>query len=285
MTFDEVQARILDDLPGLSAELRKAARFLVDFPDDVALSSMRVIAERSGVTPTTLLRLARRLGFDGWVELRQPFADRLRLGSAPFASRADALVRHPAPADIFAVSLKAAGANARAAAGTEARDIAAACAILERARSIHVAGFRSCRAPALAFVYLCRMFRRNVGLLGADGGALEIELAGLGPGAAVLCIGFAPYSRELGLVIGAAERRGVPVVAITDSMAAPIARAAGAVLRFSVDSPSFFPSVAAAVAVAEALATTLLTRQGPAAAVQIRHAEAELRQLGAYLPD
>ena len=99
-----------------------------------------------------------------------------------------------------------------------------ACAILERAQRIRVAGFRSCRAPAHAFVYLCRMFRRDVTLLGGDGGALEAELAALGKKEAVVVIGFTPYSRELGPVVEAAQRHGVPLIAIADSMAAPIAR-------------------------------------------------------------
>ena len=73
MGFDAVQAHILASLPELSSELRKAARFLVDHPDEVPLVSMRVLASRSEVTPTTLVRLARRLGFGDWAALRRPF--------------------------------------------------------------------------------------------------------------------------------------------------------------------------------------------------------------------
>lgn len=287
MSFEDVQARILAEMPALSVELRKAARFLVDHPDEVPLSSMRVLAGRSGVTPTTFVRLARRLGFAGWEELRRPFADRLRgSGKASFATRADALVRRTAPGDVFSDSLGAAAGNVGAAVtGISGDDISAACRILEEARWIHVAGFRSCRAPAHALAYLCRMFRSEVSLLGADGGALEVELAALGDGQAVVCIGFSPYSRELGAVAEAARRHGVPIVAITDSIAAPIAQAAEVTLRFSAESPSFFPSVTAAVAVAEALAATMLARSGAKAAARVRNTEEELRALGAYLAD
>jgi DNA-binding MurR/RpiR family transcriptional regulator len=286
MTFDAVQSRILVELPKLSTELRKAARFLVDHPDEVALVSMRVLAARSEVTPTTFVRLARRLGFESWAALRKPFENRLRSGSAPFAAKAQALVLRKAPEAIFAESLAAAGDNTVAAGtGNSGADIAKACAILESARGIRVAGFRSCRAPAHAFVYLCRMFRQDITLLGCDGGALEAELAALRRNEAVVAIGFSPYSRELGPVADAARRHGVPVVAIVDSMAAPIAPGAGVALRFSIDSPSFFPSVAAAVAIVEALAATMLARSGATAAAQVRDTEAELRALGAYLPE
>lgn len=284
MAFERFQADLLAVLPDLSAELRKAGRFLLDHPDDVALCSMRELAGRSGVTPTTFVRLARRLGFSEWAELRAPFAERLRGGRTSFAARADALASHPAPQDIYAESLAAAAANTAAAADV-AQDLAAACEILDRAAWIHVAGFRSCRAPAHAFTYQCRMFRRSVSLLGAEVGALEAELAGLNADEAVLCIGFAPYSRELGAVIAAAGRHGTPLVALADSMAAPFAREAQAVLRFSTASPSFFPSVAAATAISEALAATLLARRGADAAARVRATEAELRAVGAYLPE
>lgn len=284
MTFEAVQNRILAELPNLSTELRKAARFLVDHPDEVALVSMRVLAMRSEVTPATFVRLARRLGFDNWAVLRGPFENRLRSGSAPFAAKAEALVLRAAPEAIFADSLKAAGTNISAAEMVNAgSDLARACELLEEAKGIRVAGFRSCRAPAHAFVYLCRLFRQDVTLLGSDGGALEAELAALRSSEAVVVIGFSPYSRELGPVVETARRRGARIVAIADSMAAPIARHAEVTLRLSVDSPSFFPSVAAAVAIVEALAATMLARGGTKAAARVRDTEAELRALGAYL--
>lgn len=284
-SFEAAQAHILAALPDLSSELRKAARFLVDHPNEVPLVSMRVLASRSGVTPTTFVRLARRLGFGDWAALRKPFASRLRAGNATFAAKADELVLR-GPQAIFGESLRSSAASLAAAeAANDGRDIERACAILQRAQRIRVAGFRSCRAPAHAFVYLCRMFRQDVTLLGSDGGALEAELAGLGKKEAVVVIGFTPYSRELGPVVDAAQRHGVPIIAIADSVAAPIARPAEVTLRFSTDSPSFFPSVAAALAIVEALAATMLARSGPAAAARVRDTELELQALGAYLPE
>ena len=82
-SFAAVQARILEELPTLSTELRKAARFLLDHPDEVALVSMRVLASRSEVTPTDLRQAARRLGFGDWAQLREPFENRLRSGNSP----------------------------------------------------------------------------------------------------------------------------------------------------------------------------------------------------------
>ena len=286
MTFEAVQDRILAELPQLSSQLRKAARFLVDHPDEVALASMRVLATHADVTPTTFVRLARRLGFESWAALRRPYENRLRSRKATFSAKAEALVLRRAPEAIFADSLKAAAGNSLAALSANPPEgIARACLLLERAQSVRVAGFRSSRAPAHALVYLYGMFRSDVALLGSESGHLETELAALTGKEALVALGFHPYSRELGPVAEAARRRTIPLIAIVDSVAAPIASGADVTLRFSIDSPSFFPSLAASMAVVEALAATLLARSGSDAVERVRRTETELRMLGAYLEE
>ena len=63
----------------------------------------------------------------------------------------------------------------------------------------------------------------------------------------------------------AAREAGCRVVALTDSTVAPIALHADCTLLFSIDSPSFFPSITAGVAVAEALVEQLLAKKGKGA--------------------
>jgi hypothetical protein len=59
--------------------------------------------------------------------------------------------------------------------------------------------------------------------------------------------------------------------------------ASAATLQFTVDSPSFFPSVVGATALAETLAMVMLAQGGRGRARLVRRAEAELAALGAYL--
>ena len=54
-------------------------------------------------------------------------------------------------------------------------------------------------------------------------------------------------------------------------------------LLFAIDSPSFFPSVAAGVAVTEALVEMLASRAGKPVIRRIDEAEAQLFESGAYL--
>jgi DNA-binding MurR/RpiR family transcriptional regulator len=72
--------RIAGLFGSLSPQLRKAARYLLDHPDDVALCSMREVALAAELPSVTFVRLARALGFADYSELRAVFQNRLREG-------------------------------------------------------------------------------------------------------------------------------------------------------------------------------------------------------------
>ena len=284
MQFDTVRSTIKSRFPAMSRQLQIGARFLLERPEDVATASMRAVAGRAGVTPVTLVRLARALGFGDWQELRRPFVERLRPAPAPYSARAEDLVKRKSPAALAHESFAAHAANLAATEAMNApREIAEAATLLARARRVHVAGFRSCHALAAGFVYVYRLFRPDVFLVGGALG-LELDLRALGEGDAVIVLGFAPYSRECALVIEAAGRAGARRVAVTDSDVSPLALGADRVLRFAHAGPSFFPSIAAASALLESLLAVLLARGGRAALERLRAAERELETLGAYLP-
>lgn len=284
MQFETVRTTIKSRYPAMSRQLQKGARFLLARPEEVATASMRAVAGRAGVTPVTLVRLARALGFAEWQELRRPFVERLKPAAAPFSARAEDLVKRRSPAALVHESLAAHAANLAATESLNTPgDVAAAAALLARARRVYVAGFRSCHALAASFVYVYRLFRPDVVLVGGAALGLEHELRALGGGDAVLLLGFDPYSRESALVAEAAQRAGARRIAVTDSDVSPLALGADRVLRFAHAGPSFFPSIAAASALLEALLAVLLARGGKPALQRLRAAERELETLGAYL--
>lgn len=51
-------------LEKLTPEVRKAATYVLDNPNDVGVSSIREIAESANVKPNTFVRLARTVGFE-----------------------------------------------------------------------------------------------------------------------------------------------------------------------------------------------------------------------------
>lgn len=277
---DDIRLRFSE----LSPALQQVARFVLEHPNDVVTGSMRAVGARAGSPPATLVRFAQSLGFDGWPGLKEAFAQDMGLGSdAAYGQRAEALVGRPGDHDLVGETFEVHRHNLQA---TEARlgdALHRACALLEKARSVHVAGFRASFPVAFSFVYVYRLLRASVHLIDGQGGMLEMQCRAMEGGDALLAVGFAPYSREVLAAAQAARDAGCRIVALTDSPASPLALMADATLLFSLHSPSFFPSITSAVALSEALVELLASRAGKGVVARIEQAEAQLFASGAYL--
>lgn len=279
---------VKDDLrqryDSLSPALQQVAKHVLDHPNEVVTSSMRGIGTRAGATPATLVRFAQHLGYAGWPQFKDAVAAEMGLGSQDaYGARAKTLVGrasdHGLAAEMFEVQRRNLDNTHRQSEAALHR----ACAVLEKANAVHAAGFRACFPIAFSFVYVYRMFRASVHLLDGQGGSLEMQLRAFAKGDALLVASFAPYSREALQVAHAARAAGLRIVAVTDSIASPLSLLADETLLFAIDSPSFFPSVAAGVAVTEALVEMLASRAGKPVIRRIDEAEAQLFESGAYL--
>jgi len=278
---DRIRARFVD----LTPQQRIAAAFVLRKPEDVAIVSMRTLAAHAGVQPVTFVRLARTLGFASWEAFKEPFVERMRGTPVLYSDRAAKLAgMAPGAQLVDEVHLGHVKALDATRAANDSASFVAAADALENARNVFVAGFRACFGPAHAFAYVYSLFHPSVTLLSGLGGSLEAELRGVGEGDAVCVIGFRPYSRESVIVAEHAARIGAKLIAISDSPVAPFAREAVATLTFSTESASVFPSVVPAFALTEQLLDVIVARGGEAVVERLKSAEAQLQQLGVFIP-
>jgi DNA-binding MurR/RpiR family transcriptional regulator len=282
-TFDELAALIRARFPDFSPQFQAGAAYLLNFPDEVAVSSMRKVAQGAKVQPAALVRLSQTLGFPGWNELRELFVARLRTRPEPLSSKARALVKGGSR-EALATNMGAAQQhNLAATLAQSGGRIPDAARLLKKASHVHIAGFRSCYPIAFSLLYGYRLFRSTVSLVSGEAGTLEMQLRSIAKGHATVVVSFAPYSREAARVAEAAKEQGSRLIAITDSAVAPIALNADQVLLFSHESPSFFPSLVAASAIAESLVAHLLALEGEDAVRQLSDAEKALHEKGSYV--
>jgi DNA-binding MurR/RpiR family transcriptional regulator len=282
-TFDELAALIRARFPDFSPQFQAGAAYLLNFPDEVAVSSMRKVAQGAKVQPAALVRLSQTLGFPGWNELRELFVARLRTRPEPLSSKARALVKGGSR-EALATNIGAAQQhNLAATLAQSGGRIPDAARLLKKASHVHIAGFRSCYPIAFSLLYGYRLFRSTVSLVSGEAGTLEMQLRSIAKGHATVVVSFAPYSREAARVAEAAKEQGSRLLAITDSAVAPIALNADQVLLFSHESPSFFPSLVAASAIAESLVAHLLALEGEDAIRQLSDAEKALHEKGSYV--
>ncbi len=281
MTTAPLSQRIVQQFDRLTPQLREAARFVLDHPQDVALLSMREMSRRAGVPPVTMLRLARQLDFPDYAAFRQVHAAALRKPSgSDFAARAEGLQkRGERLPERMEQSLagQLGGLTARNGAA-----FVAAAEIIERASKVYVLGFRSCFGVAFQFAYVYGLLRDNGVLLDGAGGIGTDPLRQAGPQDALLAISLEPYTRAAVEQTAFAVQRGAAMVAITDSELSPLARSAKASLIVPTESPSFFHALTPAFAPAEMLLGLLAARGGGKVADAIRNAEDQLAAFDTY---
>ena len=286
MDFATLSKRIAETFPRLSPQLQRAARHVLDRPDDVALMSMRGLAASAGVHPSTMVRLARAFDFASYNQLREPFRQHLRISPAGYLARARDLQARGAegePAALLWDLLSADLANLRV--SFEANGVekfAAAAETLSGAERIYVAGLRSSYPVAFFFHYVYRMFRSNAVLLEGHAGTFADGLRALTSGDVMLAISVEPYTVETVKAVEYAKGQGAAVVVLTDSLVSPLAESADHVLIVNNETPSFFHSVAPAIAVAEALIVLMVAEGGPLALESIEKSEGQLANFDAY---
>lgn len=273
---------IRQQFPEMSPQFQSAARYLLEHPQDVAVESMRSIAARAGVQPPTMVRMAQSLGFAGWPKLREVFVEQVRPQPEPYALRAKMLVERGESPSLIAESFRAQRENLQHIERQNPDALLRAASLLTGAKTVHVAGFRACYGIAFTFHYLYRFFRTSVALLSGEGGTLEMQLRSIGRQDATVIISFAPYSREARMVAETARQVGSCVVAITDSVVAPVSLLADETILISVSSPSFFPSIVAGIAASETLLEILVSQGGEMAVAQIEDSERQLHDSRAY---
>jgi DNA-binding MurR/RpiR family transcriptional regulator len=281
MSLRETLRSRFDDF---SPALQQAARFVLDRPTEVVTGSMRSVSAASGIAPSNLLRFAQTLGYDGWPALKADLVHEMGLGAShPYGERAQSLVRRGKDKRLAAELFAAQRANLEATERHSGELLQKSAALLAKAGHVHVAGFRACFPVAYSFVYLYRLFRDTVSLLDGMGGSLEMQARAIKAHDALLVVSFAPYSREALDCARAAQAAGAKVIALTDSAASPLSLVADETILFATHSPSFFPSVASALAVAEALIEALLSLAGEGVVKKLTQAEMQLFESGAYL--
>ncbi len=290
---DTVTADVLrllaDALPRLTPEPRKAATWLLENPAEVGLSSIRQIAEAADVKPNTLVRMARAIGFTGFEDFRTPFRETLRSAHDPFPDRArwlQSLARGGQTDVLIGGMAQATLANVEELfQQTDPVDMKAAASLIAAARRTYVLGVGVANPPARNFAYVAGMALDTVTAIPQAGSLPADDLARAGPDDVLLAMTFKPWRREVVEAVATARNQGVRIVALSDSMAAPIM--AGADHRFAVptETPQAFTSTVALSAFLESLIALVIAEADDSAVRNIHNFHDRRHRLGIYWKD
>ena len=267
-----VAARVARAGERLTPGERRVAEALVADPSRVAFGTVAELARRARTSGPTVLRLAAKLGFDGFVGLQAAVRDELAHSLRPAAERIRA---HPAGSPI-ARALAAEVANVQATLeGVDPAAFERAVGVLaDRHRPALVLSGEASAGVAATVAADLDLLRPNVNLLGGSAVAVARRLAHAGPGAVVLAIELRRYERWVLEAASAAVAAGATLLAVTDSVLSPLAEAAAEVFVVSAAGAGPFDSHVGTLALANALVAGAAARLRPSAAARLEALEA-----------
>lgn len=250
---------------------------LVERPEEMAVRTITELAETLDVNASTLTRLSKRLGYDGFVDFQTVFRDSLAQSHRHFYSEqaqrlvAGASARASAPrqgqggpqVDTVMQLARESLANVDGfLAQLSEEDLKTASQLLANAPRVRIFGLRQFHALASFFTYALGMIRTDVALLDASGLGIAEGLAQLQRGDVVLVMSVAPYTRSVAQVATAASDAGLTVIAITDTRASPLVPPARHAFFIPHKSSFFSNSMGAYVVFCEGLLNLVATQLG-----------------------
>lgn len=282
----EIVERIKANLDGMPVQMQTAARFIMDHPSEVALLSMREQARKAGVPPATMTRLAQRIGFPGYQDLKDTYAEAIRDNVSWFSGRAVNMLSRQR--EYGEVSLVTETVDAITGAINELRrpaiveKLIKAADVLERAKRIYCVGARATFPVAFLFDYTQRYYSDKICLLEGPGDSGIDLMDRVDSKDALLAVSLSPYANSTHRTAKLGHAAGAAIVAITDSESSPIARIASVAILVSAQSQSFFDTISPALTAAEILVALLASRAGPDVPKKVRQHERHLQAAGVF---
>lgn len=274
-------------IQNLSPQLRKAARFVIDNPGEIATRSQRYIAKKTNLSAPTFTRLARAMGYQTYDDLRDVCRSEVLNKRTFLAEKAkDQIHKGNDEATFVVQNIEASVRNLETTlAGLDPEELKAIVSALARSRSVVLAGMFSAKSIMEYAAYLGNMAVGKWRAIGLEVGALANDLVDIDQNDACIFFSVQPYASKTIELAKIMVARNVPIIVITDSPASPVAAYATHCIYTETESSQFFPSHGAAIVILETLIGVLIQATGPKAQERIAKIEQQNHQLRDYWRD
>ncbi|MGQ0830322.1 MAG: MurR/RpiR family transcriptional regulator [Microthrixaceae bacterium] len=276
--FERVE-RHASSLP--PAERRVAAAVLAD-PASAAFSTVADLGRRAGTSGATVVRMAERLGYDGWVGLQSEARAALDQQLRPATER----IREAAGGDVITQTAAREADNLqRTFTGIDRTRFDLAVSYLaDRDRTVHVLAGDAETGIGTFLVDALDHLRPGVTRVAGSSATVARRLAHLRAGDVVVAIDFRRYERWVLDALADAEASKAMVVAVTDSVLSPLARPAAVTFVVHAEGAGPFDSHVGTLALVNALASGVARRLRRSAAARLDRVERALVHAEALAP-
>lgn len=263
VSYEDLEQVITERYDTLSGQLQRIAHFVIDHPKELALETITTLAQRAEVQPSSIVRFAQALGFDGFSTMQQVFRTRLIESSPSYRERIKTL-RTQRGADVTGLSAILSDFAEQGIASlevlrseTSSEALTQAVDLLSRAEEIYLVAQRRSFPVVFYLSYALARLERRCHLVDGVGGLLREQISLATPDDAIVAVSFRSYAPDVIAAVAEMRAKGVPVVAITDSPLSPLAGLAEVCFEVKDNDSRAFRSLVAPMCLAQSLVVGL----------------------------
>ena len=258
----DIMVMLQENMTSFSKGQRRIAQYILDEYDKAAFMTAARLAEKVGVSESTVVRFAVSLGYDGYPNMQKSMQEMV-LNRLTSVQRLGVASDRIGDKDLVSMVLQSDIEKLRRTAETLDRDAfkKVVDAIVD-AQRVYILGVRSA-APLASFLgYYLRYLSDNVHIITASGaGEMFEQIVGVNSEDAVIAFSFPRYSTTTVKGAQYCSSAGATVVGITDSALSPLAKVCDLVLLAKSDMLSLADSLVAPLSVVNALIAAVSARR------------------------
>lgn len=279
--MSDVASRIEAHRAQLSPAERQVAEVVLRDPEAVAFGTVARVAERSGTSGASVVRLATRLGYPGFSGLQAAVQGAIGQQLRPAVER----IRAERGSDVVTRTLRAELDNVeRTLAPIDPHGFATAVGLLaDRRRSVMVVAGDAETGVGAMFATGLSLVRAGVAQVSGSDVAVARQMAACGPDTVVVALDLRRYERWVVEHVARAVASGATAVAVTDSLLSPLAAEAAVSFTVAAEGAGVFDSHVGMLALANALVTGTAARLRRSATDRLDAVEAAWRAAGALI--
>ena len=228
MDYEHLRNELVEGYSNLSGRLQQITRYAMSHPNDMALETIAVIAKRTEVPPSSLIRFAKSFGFSGFSEMQKVFQQGLVGRMSQYQKRVQNLNLEisrkedgiPSNLNYFIQGGIQALQSLRKTVTDE--NIEKAASIMGKSDVVHIAAQRRSFPIGTYLTYALSHLGVPNMLLDSVGGMFAEQGKTIRKRDVLLAISFSPYANEVLNLAGNVQERGIPVIVISDSILSPL---------------------------------------------------------------
>jgi DNA-binding MurR/RpiR family transcriptional regulator len=252
----------------------RLADYILQHVDDVVFMTVAQLAEVSGVSDATVVRLAQTLGFEGFPEMKHHLRFFMMAGHDTVSRLKQTSLSISSVDELISVMVQQDAKNlAETAENLDTGNIIRIAHVLKDAKDINILGLRSAHSLAVLLSSTLGFLGKRVRLIVPGAGEMWRDVSMISHDSVLVAISFPRYTRLTVEVVEAAHLAGAVVVSLTDSPLSPLAPFSDHILTTRCRFDGFIESYVTILSLINALVTAVAFLDGEKAVTQLRRME------------